>query len=76
MQSIGKTAVSTAIKNVELKVESAKEFKPAFLEELNEILIRIENLKKLLADNVYNDETKEGFITIGLREYYLNLKIA
>ena len=66
MQNIGKTAVSTAVKNVELKLANAKEFKTLFEAELNVILVRLENLKKMLADRVYNDETKDGIITIEL----------
>ena len=55
MQTIGKTAVSTAVRNVELKVQSAKEFKGVFEAELNVVLVRLGNLKKMLADNKYDD---------------------
>ena len=63
------------MRNVELKLANVKEFKTLFQAELNVILVRLENLKKMLADNVYNDETKDGLITIDLWEYYLNLKL-
>ena len=66
MQTIGKTAVSTAVRNVELKLAGAKEFKDKFMAELGSILERIEMLKKMLGDNYYDDNSKSGFITIGL----------
>ena len=75
MQSIGKTAVSTAVRNVELKLATAKDFKVKFEAELNDILVRIEMLKKMLGDNYYDDNTKSGFITIGLENYFEHLKI-
>lgn len=46
-----------------------------FEAELKEVLIKLEGLCKMLEDNKYNDETKSGFITIELREYFHNLKI-
>ena len=75
MQTIGKTAVSTAVRNVELKLASAREFKQKFEDELNDILVRIEMLKKMLGDNYYDDNSKSGFITIRLEEYFDHLKI-
>ena len=66
MQTIGKTAVSTAVRNVELKLASAREFRDKFMAELGSILERIEMLKKMLGDNYYDDNSKSGFITIGL----------
>ena len=46
-----------------------------FLEELDAVLLKLDSLRKMLEANKYNDETKMGFITIELKEYYLKLKI-
>ena len=42
---------------------------------MNDILVRIEMLKKMLGDNYYDDNSKSGFITIRLEEYFDHLKI-
>ena len=64
MTTLGKTAVSTAVKNVELRLANVQEFKTMFLEELDVVLNKLASLRQMLEANRYNDETKMGFITI------------
>ena len=75
MTDLGKTAVTTAVKNVEIRLANVKEFKTMFLEELDVVLKKLADLRQMLEANRYNDETKAGFITIQLQEYYSKLKI-